>query len=236
MLEPRAVAVVGASRDPASIGRRILDALVAAGFQRTGLSGQPGRRRSRRPARLSLRCATCRPASISASSRCRAIGVLGVVDDCAAAGVKSLVVITAGFAEVGDEGRALQQQLVERVRGYGMRMVGPNCMGLLNADPDVRLNASFSPIVPAGGTRRALVAERRARAGDSRARRRARRRPVDVRQRRQQGRRVGQRPARVLGRRPARRASSCCISSRSATRAGSRGSRAASAGPSRSSR
>ena len=77
--------------------------------------------------------------------------VLGVVDDCAAAGVKSLVVITAGYAEAGDEGRAMQQTLVERVRAYGMRMVGPNCMGLLNASPAVRLNASFSPIFPAPG-------------------------------------------------------------------------------------
>jgi acetate---CoA ligase (ADP-forming) len=77
--------------------------------------------------------------------------VLGVAADCAAAGVKGLLVITAGFAEAGDEGRALQQQLVESVRGYGMRMVGPNCMGLLNAGADVRLNASFSPIMPSPG-------------------------------------------------------------------------------------
>ena len=65
--------------------------------------------------------------------------------------MKSLVVITAGFAEAGADGRALQQELVERVRGYGMRMVGPNCMGLLNASPAVRLNASFSPIFPPPG-------------------------------------------------------------------------------------
>ena len=77
--------------------------------------------------------------------------VLGVVDDCAAAGVKALVVVTAGFAEVGADGRALQEQLVEKVRGYGMRMVGPNCMGLLNTDPAVRLNASFSPLFPQAG-------------------------------------------------------------------------------------
>ena len=69
--------------------------------------------------------------------------VLAVVDDCAAAGVKSLVVVTAGYAEAGAEGIALQQELVERVRGYGMRMVGPNCMGLLNANPAMRLNASL---------------------------------------------------------------------------------------------
>jgi acyl-CoA synthetase (NDP forming) len=73
------------------------------------------------------------------------------VDDCAAAGVKSLVVITAGFAEIGAEGRARQDALVEKARGYGMRMVGPNCMGLLNMNPELRLNASFSPILPPAG-------------------------------------------------------------------------------------
>ncbi len=77
--------------------------------------------------------------------------VLGVVDACAARGVKALVVITAGFAEVGAEGRAIQQALVDKVRGYGMRMVGPNCLGLLNTDPEVRLNASFPSIFPPAG-------------------------------------------------------------------------------------
>ena len=90
-------------------------------------------------------------ASIWRSSPCRAPRSSAVVDDCAAAGVKSLVVVTAGFAEVGADGRALQDQLVDKVRGYGMRMVGPNCMGLLNTDPAVRLNASFSPMFPREG-------------------------------------------------------------------------------------
>ena len=63
----------------------------------------------------------------------------GAPGDCAAAGVRSLVVITAGYAEAGDDGRVLQRQLVERVRGYGMRMVGPNCMGVVNTAPRTRL-------------------------------------------------------------------------------------------------
>ena len=150
MLEPQAVAIVGASRDPASLGRRILDALVAANFGGSiypvneGASEVAGRRAYRSvrdvPPGVDL--------AVVAVPRDR---VLGVVDDCAAAGVKSLVVITAGYAEAGDEGRAMQQTLVERVRAYGMRMVGPNCMGLLNANPSVRLNASFSPVFPAPG-------------------------------------------------------------------------------------
>ena len=88
----------------------------------------------------------------------------------------------------------------------------------------------------AGGPRRAVVAERRARHRDPRARRRAAHGPFHVRERRQQGGRVGQRSARVLGRRPARRGSSSCISNRSATRAGSPASPGASRGASRSSR
>ena len=150
MLEPRAVAVVGASRDPASLGRRIFDALVAAGFSGpvypvNPAAGEVAGLRAYRsvrdvPAGVDL--------GVIAVPRDR---VLAVVDDCAAAGVKSLVVITAGYAETGDEGRALQQTLVERVRGHGMRMVGPNCMGLLNATPGMRLNASFSPIFPSPG-------------------------------------------------------------------------------------
>ena len=150
MLEPRAVAVIGASRDPSSIGRRILDALVAAGFSGPVYPVNPaadqvaGLRAYRSirdvPAGVDL--------GVVAVPRDR---VLAVVEDCAAAGVKSLVVITAGYAEAGAEGRTLQQELVERVRGFGMRMIGPNCMGLLNANPATRLNASFSPIFPTPG-------------------------------------------------------------------------------------
>ncbi|HEY2151812.1 MAG TPA: GNAT family N-acetyltransferase [Vicinamibacterales bacterium] len=150
LLEPESVAVVGASRDLRSIGRRVLKALSASGFRgpiypvnphATELDG--------------LRCYASlteipRGTDLAILTVPRAI-VLDVVAQCAAAGVKSLVVITAGFAESGPEGRALQQRLLDTVRGYGMRMVGPNCMGLVNANTDVRLNASFSAIMPAAG-------------------------------------------------------------------------------------
>src|SRR5207249_6641444 len=71
-----------------------------------------------------------------------------VVRDCAAAGVRDVVVISAGFAEATEEGRAAQQRLTRLVRGAGMRMVGPNCMGVLNTDPAVSLNATFAPHWP----------------------------------------------------------------------------------------
>ena len=150
LLAPKTVAVVGASRDPGSVGRRILDAIVGGGF--TGpvypinphVSDIDG-----------LRCygsVADAPRGIDlAIVAVPTPRVLDVVAQCAAAGVKSLIVITAGFAEVGAAGRALQQELVDLVRGHGLRMVGPNCMGLLNTAAGVKLNASFSPIVPPAG-------------------------------------------------------------------------------------
>jgi acetyl coenzyme A synthetase (ADP forming)-like protein len=148
--KPNAVALVGASRNPQSIGHRLLDELLRARFQGPVYPVNPnaeivGSIRayptvSALPEQIDL--------VVIAVPR---DAVLSVVDDCAKRGVRALVVITAGFAEAGPEGRALQQLLLERVRGYGMRMVGPNCMGLLNSDPAVCLNASFSPVFPSPG-------------------------------------------------------------------------------------
>jgi acetate---CoA ligase (ADP-forming) len=150
MLTPAAVAVVGASRDPSSIGRRVFDAVRAGGFK--------GAVYPVNPATSELDGLGCFPSARElppgidlAVIAVPSAHVLEAVDDCAAAAVKSLLVISAGFAEMGEAGRALQQQLVERVRNYGMRMIGPNCMGLINASADVSLNASFSPVVPPPG-------------------------------------------------------------------------------------
>jgi acetyl coenzyme A synthetase (ADP forming)-like protein len=147
---PNAVAVVGASRDPLSIGYRILEALVQNRFQGAVYPVNPkaevvGGHRAYPSVRDLPETVDLAVVAVPRGA------VLGVVDDCAARGVRALVVITAGFAEVSGEGRELQQRLLERVRGYGMRMIGPNCMGLLNADPAVRLNASFAPVFPPSG-------------------------------------------------------------------------------------
>lgn len=148
--KPNAVAVVGASRDPSSIGYRILDELVRAGFRGPVYPVNP-----KAGEICSLRAvASVRAIPEQVDLAIVAVprdAVLTVVDDCAARGVRALVVITAGFGEVDTEGRRLQQQVLEKVRSHGMRMVGPNCMGLLNADPSVSLNASFSPVFPPFG-------------------------------------------------------------------------------------
>ena len=78
--------------------------------------------------------------------------VISVARQCGEKGVKALLIISSGFAEVGDEGRELQGELMEVARSYGMRVVGPNCMGLLNTRDDIRLDATFSPVRPAEGT------------------------------------------------------------------------------------
>jgi len=77
--------------------------------------------------------------------------VLQVVDDCAAQGVRALIVITAGFAEMGSDGHELQEKLIDKVRRHGLRLIGPNCLGLLNNDAQTRLNASFAPFFPPPG-------------------------------------------------------------------------------------
>lgn len=147
---PNAVAVVGASRNPSSIGYRILEQLVQNRFEGPVYPVNP----KAKVVGCIRTYPTVRdipdPVDLAIISVPRDL-VLGVVDDCAARGVRAIVVITAGFSEVNAEGRALQKQLVEKVRGYGMRMVGPNCMGLINANPEVRLNASFSPVYPPPG-------------------------------------------------------------------------------------
>ncbi|MGH8911142.1 MAG: acetate--CoA ligase family protein, partial [Acidimicrobiia bacterium] len=77
--------------------------------------------------------------------------VIEVVRQCAEAGVRGVVVISAGFSEVGQEGAELEQELLRVVRDAGMRMVGPNCMGLLNTAPAVELNGTFAPMFPPRG-------------------------------------------------------------------------------------
>lgn len=78
-------------------------------------------------------------------------GVLDVVRECDEAGVRGLVVISAGFSEVGGEGVELEEELLDLVRNSGMRMVGPNCMGLLNTAPAVSMNGTFAPVYPPAG-------------------------------------------------------------------------------------
>src|SRR5450759_2967888 len=82
----------------------------------------------------------------------QAEAVLGVVHDCAAAGVKALLVVSAGFAESGPAGEHLQLELLRTARDSGMRVIGPNSFGVINSHADVRMNASLAPALPPAGT------------------------------------------------------------------------------------
>jgi acetyl coenzyme A synthetase (ADP forming)-like protein len=147
---PASVAVVGVSRDPARIGYRLLDAILRGHFRGrifpvnptlaevAGLLTYPSVRDIPEPVDLAVIAVPCS-------------AVLQVVDDCAARGVRALIVISAGFAEVGGEGKELQDRLKGKVTSYGMRLIGPNCLGMLATDPAVQLNATFVPCFPPRG-------------------------------------------------------------------------------------
>ena len=148
--QPSCVAIVGASRSPTNIGTRVLNAIVRAGFQGTvyPVNTKADVVRSLK-AYPSIRALPKVPDLVVVAVPANAVDA--VIDDCASRGVRAAIVISAGFAEVGAEGRKRQQELLGKIRDYGMRMVGPNCLGLLNTDPGIRLNASFAPDFPAPG-------------------------------------------------------------------------------------
>jgi acetyl coenzyme A synthetase (ADP forming)-like protein len=147
---PRGVAVVGASREPKGIGRAILQNLREHRY--------PGPLHAVHPnATLigdvpAVPRITDIPGPLDLAILCVPFdAVPPVVEDCIGKGVQALVVITAGFGETGAAGRAREAALLDRVRSAGMRMVGPNCMGILSTDPRSPLNATFAPVSPPEG-------------------------------------------------------------------------------------
>lgn len=149
LLAPGSVAVVGAGRRPGTIGHEIFRNLLAGGF-----TGPVYPVNATAPSVGGV-CAYPSIVDIPGDVDLAVIAVpaeavLEVVHDCARRGVHGLVVITAGFAESGDGGER-QREIVELSRRSGMRLIGPNCMGIVNTDPAVRLNATFAPFVPVQG-------------------------------------------------------------------------------------
>jgi acetyl coenzyme A synthetase (ADP forming)-like protein len=149
--EPRSIAVVGAGRKRGSIGAEVFYNIKATGFQgqlypvnekADAIESTPAYPRvTDIPDRVDLAII------VVPSERVEA-----VIDDCIAKEVRGVIIISAGFAETGAEGRAREAALLEKVRMAGMRMIGPNCMGIINTDPSVSLNATFSPVYPPSGT------------------------------------------------------------------------------------
>lgn len=149
--KPKSVAVIGASRDPDSIGYRIFSYLITNRFEGPVYPVNPKAQVvGSVPAYTSLEEI---PGELDlAVIAVPQAAVMDVVDECGDKGVRSLVIVSAGFAETGEEGQRRQRELLTKARGYGMRIVGPNCLGLLNTHPDIRLNASFSPVFPPHGS------------------------------------------------------------------------------------
>lgn len=145
ILKPHGIAVVGVSETAGGIGRRIFDAIRRSHYKGAlfAVNGKGGMRGGL-PTHASMHTLPL-PVDLAVIAVPHA-AVPRVVDDCAAAGVKGIVVISAGFAETDAAGLARQQALVAQVRRYGMRMIGPNCMGILNTDRRSPVNASFSPL------------------------------------------------------------------------------------------
>lgn len=150
ILKPRAVAVVGASTRPHTIGNDLLKRLLEYGFKGHIYPVNPKGGEIE-----GLRAYTSvneLPDGVDlAVIVVNAKFVLSTVDECAARGIKGLVVISAGFKETGAEGRELEEALAAKVRANGMRMVGPNCLGVVNTNPNVRLDACFAESLPVAG-------------------------------------------------------------------------------------
>jgi acetyltransferase len=150
VFRPRSVAVIGASRKRQTIGREILANLVEYGFTGPVYPVNPTAE-----AIHSIRCFRSiedipGPVDLAIVTVAKD-QVLAVVAACGRKGVRGLIVITAGFKEIGSDGARLEAKLAATLKRYRMRMIGPNCMGVVNTEDDVRLSATFAATTPVKG-------------------------------------------------------------------------------------
>ncbi|MEU4764396.1 GNAT family N-acetyltransferase [Actinosynnema sp. NPDC023794] len=150
LLHPKSIAVIGASTDQTKIGHAVLTHLLAADFAGPVYPVNAEHR--------SVRGVRAYPSVLEipddvdlAVVAVPAAGVDEVMDACLAKGVKALVVVTSGFGETGPGGLSAERRLAAEARAHGMRVVGPNALGVLNTDAGVRLNATLAPELPARG-------------------------------------------------------------------------------------
>ncbi len=150
LLYPRTVAVIGASRNPRNVGGAIFRNFLRSSFKGTVFPVNPNA--ASIDGVLSYPSVLDVPGDIDlAVIVVPSPMVLDVVEECGKRGIWGLVIISAGFGEAGGEGRQREKKLLEKVLSYGMRVIGPNCLGILNCHPDVSLNATFSPNMPPCG-------------------------------------------------------------------------------------
>jgi acyl-CoA synthetase (NDP forming)/GNAT superfamily N-acetyltransferase len=149
LLAPRSIALVGASRKTGSLGRELLAQLLSGDFNGPVFPVNPSAGHVG-SVRAYATLAEIPDAVDLAVIVVPAAAVAGVVEQCARKHVGGLVVVTSGFAELGPDGLVAQRQLVADARRNGMRLIGPNSMGVVNTDSEVRLNATTSPMPPPG--------------------------------------------------------------------------------------
>jgi acetyl coenzyme A synthetase (ADP forming)-like protein len=150
ILAPRSVAVVGASRRPGTVGAELFRNLLTGGFNGPVYPINPGTGVVQSVVAYPSVLDVPGPVDLAVIA-VPSPRVVETANQCAAKGVRGLVVISAGFAETGPAGAAGQAELLEACRRAGMRLVGPNCLGVVNTNPDVGLNATFGPTRPAPG-------------------------------------------------------------------------------------
>jgi acyl-CoA synthetase (NDP forming)/GNAT superfamily N-acetyltransferase len=150
VLAPRSVAVVGASDRPGSVGGAVLHNLCAGGF--AGAVVPVNRRATTVGGLAAFPSVAALPEPVDLAVLAVPAGdVADVVADCGRRGVPATVIVTAGFGETGAGGVGRERELRRLVRRLGIRVVGPNCLGVACTDPDVRLNATFSGAAPVAG-------------------------------------------------------------------------------------
>jgi acyl-CoA synthetase (NDP forming)/GNAT superfamily N-acetyltransferase len=150
LLAPASLAVIGVSRSQSGVGYEVLRAVLAGGFT--------GRTYPVNPHAKTIDGLACYP-SIGAIPGKADLAIIAVpaarvaevVEECGAAQVGAAVVLSSGFAETGPSGAATQSQVLASARRHDIRLVGPNCIGLTNTDPFIRLNATFAPTSPLPG-------------------------------------------------------------------------------------
>jgi acetate---CoA ligase (ADP-forming) len=150
ILAPSSVAVVGASRQRGSVGGELFHNLLSAGFNGPVYPVNPGAEVVQSVVAYHSVLDVPGPVDLAVVA-VPAAAVVDVARQCAAKGVHALVVLSAGFAETGPRGAERQRELLGVCREAGMRLIGPNCLGMVNTDPAVRLDATFGPTVPVAG-------------------------------------------------------------------------------------
>lgn len=147
---PRSIAVIGASRERGTISGELFHNLVSSGFSGPVFPVNPNAAVVQSVPAYPRVDAIPGPVDLAVIT-VPAAQVLEVAQQCASKQVRGLVVISAGFAEAGDEGRKRQDELLRICRSSGMRLIGPNGMGIINTDPSSRVNATFAPAMPPEG-------------------------------------------------------------------------------------